>query len=155
MKALIENVKQSVLQHSRASCARSYLNSTVKDPLCLKIVSDMQKLTPESLGCKGSDDPYCFSGDLNKIRINQEYSEDYQLALFFIKKGVTMPLHDHPNMTVFFRLVFGELKYYGYDKLDDKFKYNQFSTNEYEELLNKKTTVKAKRTKLMTIKKDT
>lgn len=65
-----------------------------------------------------------------------------------------MPLHDHPNMSVFFRLVFGELKYYGYDKIDEKFKYNEFSGDEYLEMLDKKTVIKAKRTKEMTIKQD-
>ena len=49
-----------------------------------------------------------------------------------------MPLHDHPNMSVIFRLVFGELKYYGYDKIDEKYKYNQFTSDEYFELLEKK-----------------
>ena len=46
-----------------------------------------------------------------------------------------MPLHDHPNMCVFFRMLFGKLNYQTYDKVDDKFKYNDFSTNEYQELL--------------------
>jgi hypothetical protein len=58
-----------------------------------------------------------------------------------------MPLHDHPNMSVFFRLVFGELRYNGYDKLDEKFKYNEFSSDEYAELLANKTAIKAKRTR--------
>ena len=65
-----------------------------------------------------------------------------------------MPLHDHPNMSVFFRLVFGELKYHGYDKLEEKFKYNDFSSDEYLELLAKKTAIKAKKTRQMTLKKD-
>ena len=62
-----------------------------------------------------------------------------------------MPLHDHPNMSVFFRLVFGELKYHGYDKLDEKFKYNDMSSDEYIELLANKTAIKAKKSRLMTI----
>ena len=49
-----------------------------------------------------------------------------------------MPLHDHPNMAVFFRLVYGGLDYVGYDKIEEKFKYNQFSDNEYAELLGTK-----------------
>ena len=65
-----------------------------------------------------------------------------------------MPLHDHPNMSVFFRLVFGELKYHGYDKIDEKFKYNDFSSDEYLELLANKTAIKAKKTRQMNIKKD-
>lgn len=65
-----------------------------------------------------------------------------------------MPLHDHPNMSVFFRLVFGELKYHGYDKIDEKLKYNNISSDEYQELLANKASIKAKKTRLMTIKED-
>ena len=89
------------------------------------------------LGVSGSDDPYHFDGPLNRVTIEGD-SEDYRLVMFFIKKGTTMPLHDHPNMCVFFRLVFGELKYLGYDKQDSKFAYNDISFDEYEELLTNK-----------------
>ena len=71
--------------------------------------------------------------------------------LFFIKKGTRMPLHDHPNMAVFFRLVFGELNYRSYDKLDEKFKYNQFADDEYAEMIDSKKRIQAKKTKPMTI----
>lgn len=50
-----------------------------------------------------------------------------------------MPLHDHPNMSVYFKLMFGKLSYHSYDKIDPKFKYNQFSPDEYEEVLANKT----------------
>jgi len=111
-------------------------------------------MTPQMLGVEDDHDPYYFKGNLNRVTITGENCEDFRLVLFFIKKGTRMPLHDHPNMSVFFRLVFGELKYHGYDKIDDKFKYNDFSANEYSELLAKKTAIKAKRTKQMTLKKD-
>lgn len=124
MKALIDSVKNCAREANRAPCSVSFLNETVRDPLCLKICERMAQLTPEMLGCSGSDDPYCFDGPLNRITITGQNSEDYRLVLFFIKKGVTMPLHDHPNMSVFFRLLFGELNYTGYDKLEDKFRYN-------------------------------
>lgn len=65
-----------------------------------------------------------------------------------------MPLHDHPNMSVFFRLVFGSLNYVSYDKLDEKFKYNQFADDEYHELIGNKKRVAAKKTKPMTLEKD-
>lgn len=81
-------------------------------------------------------------------------SEDYRLVLFFIKKGTRMPLHDHPNMSVFFRLVFGKLNYRSYDKLDEKFKYNDFVENEYIEILESKKKIKAKKSRPMMIKTD-
>ena len=114
----------------------------------------MKNLTPEQLGCTGNEDPYYFQGNLNRVTITGENCEDFRLVLFFIKKGTRMPLHDHPNMSVFFRLVFGELKYHGYDKIDEKLKYNNISSDQYQELLANKASIKAKKTRLMTIKKD-
>ena len=49
-----------------------------------------------------------------------------------------MPLHDHPNMSVFFHLVFGSLNYRAYDKIDEKYKYNDFVDDEYHEVLESK-----------------
>ena len=55
-----------------------------------------------------------------------------------------MPLHDHPNMCVFFRMMFGKLNYKSYDKIDEKFKYNMFSNDEYNEILENKKRIGAK-----------
>ena len=87
------------------------------------------------MGIEGQDDPYHFAENLNKITIACSDDNDYRLVLFFIKKGTVMPLHDHPNMSVFFRLVMGNLHYKAYDKVDDKYKYNEFAVQEYDELL--------------------
>ena len=58
-----------------------------------------------------------------------------------------MPLHDHPNMSVYFKLMFGKLSYNSYDKIDSKFAYNQFSNDEYEELLKTNAVINAKKSK--------
>lgn len=105
------------------------------------------------MGVVGPEDPEYYQGMLNRIVIDQQ-DTDYRLVLFFIKKGARMPLHDHPNMSVFFRLVYGGLDYVGYDKIEEKFKYNQFSENEYAELLESKHTIQAKKTKQMKIQPD-
>lgn len=81
-------------------------------------------------------------------------NEDYRLVLFFIKKGTRMPLHDHPNMAVFFRLVFGNLHYHSYDKIDEKYRYNDFVDDEYQELLSAKTRIQAKKSRAMNLKTD-
>ena len=103
--------------------------------------------------CEG-DCPYHFQGDLNRVTIDGIDSEDYRLVLFFIKKGTRMPLHDHPNMSVFFRLVFGNLHYRAYDKVDEKFKYNDFVDDEYHEILEAKKRIQAKRSRLMSLRTD-
>ena len=62
-----------------------------------------------------------------------------------------MPLHDHPNMSVYFKLMFGKLSYVSFDKVDKKYQYNQFSNDEYDELLetNAQVTATKSRTKYL------
>ncbi|KAJ3133947.1 hypothetical protein HK100_003978 [Physocladia obscura] len=36
-------------------------------------------------------------------------SQDFEIGVFVLKQGATMPIHDHPGMTVFTKLVYGEL----------------------------------------------
>jgi len=99
------------------------------------------------------DDPYYFKGNLNRVTVDMD-NEDYRLVLFFIKKGTRMPLHDHPNMSVFFRLIFGSLDYRSYDKVDEKFKYNNFVDDEYHEILSSKKRILAKKSRAMSLKTD-
>lgn len=82
----------------------------------------MNEITLNQLGIKGLNDPYYFKDEVNRVVIDG--CDDYRLVLFFIKKGIRMPLHDHPNMCVFFKLMFGSLNHYGYDKIEEKYKYN-------------------------------
>ena len=100
----------------------------------------MNQVNIESLGISGTSqctDDYHFKKNLNKVTI--EGNDDYRLVLFFIKKGQVMPIHDHPNMSVYFKLLFGKMDYISYDKLDSKYQYNQFSNDEYEEILQNRT----------------
>ena len=89
----------------------------------------MNSISLDKMGVTGPDDKRYFSNKLSRVTI--EGCDDYRLVLFFVKKGTIMPLHDHPNMCVFFRMMFGKLSYKSFDKVDDKFKYNRFSNNEY------------------------
>ena len=100
------------------------------------------------MGIKGTDaasDPYHFEDKLNRVTI--EAHEDYRVVLWFVKKGYEMPLHDHPNMSVYFKLMFGKLRAEQYDKVDPKYMYNQVSDDEYLELLSTKAIIDAKKLK--------
>ena len=132
MKALVESVKSLSLQANKATCKRTFFNSTMIDPGCQNMVSKMNAIRLEDLGCiDGQNCDYHWQHNLNRVTIDESADNDYRLVLFFIKKGTVMPLHDHPNMSVFFRLVTGNLQYRAYDKVDDKYKYNDFASAEY------------------------
>ena len=122
--------------------AINFLDNAHTDPGCQRIIQSMIDISLDQMGIKGPEDEYHFQQRLNRITI--EGSEDYRLVLFFIRKGTVMPLHDHPNMCVFFRMLFGKMSVKTYDKTDDKYRYNKFSLDEYYELLAQKKRIAAK-----------
>lgn len=61
----------------------------------------MNDISLNELGITGPDDPYHFQKPLNRITIDTD--EHFRLVVFCIREGTEMPLHDHPNMGVFFR----------------------------------------------------
>ena len=67
----------------------------------------------ETLGCGASLLRHAAEGDDVHwlIMTTIEGNDDYRLVMFFIKKGTVMPIHDHPNMSVYFKLMFGKLNY--------------------------------------------
>jgi len=145
MKHLISKVKNLSINARRSSNMCQFLDNAASDPTCHSMFDRMREIQPSQLGITGPQDPYHFQENLNRVTICG--NEDYRLVLFFIKQGTVMPLHDHPNMSVFFRVMFGKLKYISYDKIDSKFKYNDFSADEYAEILHKKQVIKARKTR--------
>jgi len=108
----------------------------------------MDSITLKEVGITGTnaeEDKNHFRSNLNRVTIDG--TEDYRLVLFFIKKGTVMPLHDHPNMSVYFKLMYGKLSYFAYDKIDPKHKYNQFTEDEYSEILETNMIIDAKKSK--------
>ena len=147
MKSLISTVKSMSVKSRKANHRIQFLDTELlTDPMSQRIMKAMNSIDIRRLGIHGKNssvENYYFQKDLNRVTI--EGNDDYRLVLFFIKKGMEMPLHDHPNMSVYFKLLFGKLNYTSYDKIDAKFKYNQFSSDEYEELLQTKRQIKAKK----------
>jgi hypothetical protein len=47
--------------------------------------------------------------------------------------------------------MFGKLSYVSYDKIDPKFRHNDFSLDEYMEILHNKETIMAKRSAVKTL----
>ena len=60
MKALIESVKTLSLSANRATCKRTFLNSTMIDPACQNLVAKMNAIKPEQLGLEDHDCNYHF-----------------------------------------------------------------------------------------------
>ena len=139
-------MRQLSLKSKAVGHSREFLDYSLADPACQRIIEKMNSFDLRIMGVTGEcseTDSYHFQDTLNRVTI--EGNEDYRLVLFFIKKGTVMPLHDHPNMSVYFKLMFGKLNYSTFDKIDDKYKYNQLSEDEYAELLENKAKIAAKK----------
>ena len=51
------------------------------------------------------------------LRLHAE--EDFTVGAFVFERGQTIPLHNHPGMTVLMRCLFGETRVKAYDFVDD------------------------------------
>ncbi|KAJ3260015.1 hypothetical protein HK103_001525 [Boothiomyces macroporosus] len=99
------------------SFAHKYYSLSKDDPmyitLAVSILRLLSKITPEML----------------KIPKQLEYHEcecytlyhepTFTMSFFLMRKGHFMPLHDHPNMTVFFKLIKGEMLVNSYEVISN------------------------------------
>ena len=88
MRSLVNQVKSMSVKARQAHHNVDFLDNSLKDSTCQKIIQTMQKLPLKELGIEGTDtssDAYHFQTPLNKVTI--EANDDYRLVLFFIKKG--------------------------------------------------------------------
>lgn len=148
MRSLVTQVKRMSVKARSSVNKVDFLDNSLKHAACQNIIRTMQAIPLKELGIEGTDsrnDDYHFQKPLNRVVI--EESDDYRLVMFFIKKGQQMPLHDHPNMSVYFKLMFGSLSYYSYDKVESKYVYNDFSNDEYSELLETNAIISATKSK--------
>eukprot|EP01023_Acetabularia_acetabulum_P050524 TRINITY_DN5474_c0_g1_i3.p2 TRINITY_DN5474_c0_g1~~TRINITY_DN5474_c0_g1_i3.p2 ORF type:complete len:234 (+),score=28.49 TRINITY_DN5474_c0_g1_i3:81-782(+) len=51
--------------------------------------------------------------------------KDFTIGIFFVPQGERLPLHDHPNMIVISRLLYGQLQVQSYDWQTDLFRQNK------------------------------
>lgn len=93
-------------------------------PVVQEIVDLMGAISLEELGLDPDavSDPYAGALKLN-LRDRIKYMRIYEdhlmtLGLFCFPAGTTIPLHNHPGMTVFSRLMFGSLRVTAYDWLE-------------------------------------
>ncbi|KAJ3318186.1 hypothetical protein HDV06_000773 [Boothiomyces sp. JEL0866] len=106
-------INQKKMLVALGSFAHKYYSLSRDDPmyitLAVSILRLLSKISPEML----------------KIPKQLEYHEcecytlyhepTFTMSFFLMRKGHFMPLHDHPNMTVFFKLIKGEMLVNSYE----------------------------------------
>lgn len=90
------------------------IRSNDRDEICAL----MDAITPEMLGLR-TPFPDGFVNDVPVIR-TQPVCETSQmeLVIFLLPKGARIPLHDHPGMSVYSRLLYGSLAVRTFDWLE-------------------------------------
>ncbi|KAL8129469.1 hypothetical protein V2J09_018624 [Rumex salicifolius] len=117
-----------ILQELYASC-----KSVFKGPGFVPSPSDVQslcrildKMEPEDLGL--SKNLHFFNpssanaavGENVRVTYTNVYKcENFSLVLFFLPATAVIPLHNHPDMTVFNKLLLGQIHVKSYDMVDD------------------------------------
>ncbi|KAJ3060427.1 hypothetical protein HK102_009490, partial [Quaeritorhiza haematococci] len=106
----------SPLMHTIGTLAHRLFNSKTPPAQAARITTQLKALirqvTPAHLALSPMQSP---------VEYYPIYeSEVFTMCVFVLKKGVTMPTHDHPNMMVFSRIVLGDLWVKTYEFIDDR-----------------------------------
>jgi len=102
-----------------------YLTNLPGNGMFQSLMEKVNSLKLNDLGIDGEEDPYFFRQDTDYLDRNYPNisathiveNENYAVLMFFLKKGASMPLHDHMDMCVYTRVLTGSLKYRALDKV--------------------------------------
>ncbi|CAM9752503.1 unnamed protein product [Pylaiella littoralis] len=85
-------------------------------PAISKVLRLMDKLEPRDLGLSEGD----FQGLAHSLCIPVFADGDafFEMTVFVLPEGGEIPLHDHPNMAVLSKILFGSLEVESYDNVD-------------------------------------
>jgi hypothetical protein len=95
------------------------------------IMEEMQRVTLDDLGLTKKDlirrplrstSNNCMPSRYSASSISLVESREFSLCVFLLEPDHIIPLHDHPNMTVFSRLIQGGLHITAYDWIEDEAK---------------------------------
>ena len=95
------------------------LNVSIKNPLfCPNIKSVLDTMKTVTLNDLGITEAKVSSMNRNTCSTIIEVADRFEIAVFYLSKGRSLPIHDHPHMAVLSRVVCGELKLQSYTSID-------------------------------------
>ncbi|CAM9308343.1 unnamed protein product [Ascophyllum nodosum] len=103
--------------HSMKGDLEAHAIRGADSPMISKVLQLMDKLEPQDLGMKegdfeGLECSLCIPVVIPDTSTNQEA---FEITIFVIPEGGEIPLHDHPNMAVLTKILFGSLHVESYD----------------------------------------
>lgn len=133
IKRIYDNLIKVHHKYLKASNKNEFLATLPTYQKFQEIMEDVDNLEIEEIGMQGPDDPYFFVQNddpkfesAKKIRVTEIVdNENYAILMFFLKKGASLPLHDHEDMIIYSKVLTGEIKYRAMDKID----INSYSKN--------------------------
>ena len=87
------------------------MSVSVKNPLfCPNIKSVLDTMKTVTLNDLGITESKVSTMSRNTCSTIIEVADRFEIAVFYLSKGRSLPIHNHPHMTVLSRVVYGELK---------------------------------------------
>ena len=129
VKRICDNLIKLHYKYLKVSEKNEFLTKLPRHGRFRAIMEDVDSLTPEELGIRDPNDPYYFIPNYDKdydtaakIRATDILdTEDYAILIFFLKKGASLPLHDHEDMIIYSKVLTGRIRYRAMDKIDIKY----------------------------------
>ena len=104
------------LQESEGQVAFAEVQLTLSDAETSDLKSFVTNITTQTLDLPENE----FRHIKDIVYTGIEENEDVSITTFVIPKGKRIPVHDHPHMTVFTKVLWGELEIRSYDFIGNK-----------------------------------
>ena len=112
-EALLQKLTQAALRAARADVQPPSPEAEAE------LRSLMEAVQPEHLGVRQPSSSRCSNSTGAEPRVIRTqivwHSSDFELCIFLFPDGASIPLHNHPNMTVLSKVLYGRLGVRSYD----------------------------------------
>lgn len=118
MNRLFKAVKPLALAYKESAKKKDFLDGCPKLQSFQEVKKVLDSLTLDDLGLKDKINHEFFSKGKDMKYIQIAEAEDVSCGIFAFPKGKGFDFHDHPNMLVFSKVLYGRIRHRSYD-LDD------------------------------------
>jgi hypothetical protein len=125
LKALLSNIKEKLNFNSTEDHNNFLENykedkdiSTIAELLKSMNYIDIESKFKSKIGCFQNKTTF-IPDDVNYISLLED-TPYYSVGVFFMPKGSVIPIHDHTNLMVLSKCLFGRLEVISYDKVNYK-----------------------------------
>ena len=119
IKSLLSTLNKCHSEYVKSLAKPLFLAELSKNRIFKELTDQVDDLSLTDLGIQNMQEDYYFGTQgTSKAKIKAASivdTEQYAVIIFFLSKGSWMPLHGHPDMAVYTRILGGNIRYRALD----------------------------------------